>query len=62
MYDYALAVLKRAQQAVDEELKKKVERGGMTAPELALNRQNALDISDAIQTLESIATEPEEGL
>lgn len=57
MYDYALEILKRAQKAIDEELKVKVTAGEMTAPELAFNRNAALDIQDALDTLESIAAD-----
>lgn len=62
MYDYAIAVLKKAQEALEEELKVKIEAGGMTAPELQFNRANVLDITDALDTLESIADEPCEGI
>lgn len=58
MYDYAIAVLKKAREALEEELKVKIKAGGMTAPELQFNRANVLDITDALDTLESIADEP----
>lgn len=57
MYDYAITILKRAQEAVDKELKAKVASGEMTAPELAFNRNAALDIQDALDTLLSIAAD-----
>lgn len=62
MYDYAITVLKKALEALEEELKAKVKAGGMTAPELQFNRASALDITDALDTLESIAEEPCEGM
>lgn len=62
MYDYAIAVLKKAREALEEELKVKIKAGGMIAPELQFNRASVLDITDALDTLESIADEPLEGL
>lgn len=62
MYDYAIAVLKKAREALEEELKAKVKAGGMTAPELQFNRASVLDITDALDTLESIEDEPLEGI
>lgn len=62
MYDYAITVLKKAREALEEELKDKVKAGGMTAPELQFNRASVLDITDALDTLESIAEEPCEGM
>lgn len=62
MYDYAISVLKKAREALEEELKAKVKAGGMTAPELQFNRASVLDITDALDTLESIADEPCDGL
>ena len=58
MYDYAITVLKKAREALEDELKAKIKAGGMTAPELQFNRANVLDITDALDTLESIADEP----
>lgn len=62
MYDYAITVLKRAREALEEELKAKVKAGGMTAPELQFNRASVLDITDALDTLESIKDDGCEGL